>query len=64
MNKRSSIDGMSGLSLCKSLGQRAHRLRLDIIINPYTRDSEKWDAFNKGWLEAVQESKTFIATAA
>ena len=64
MNNRTSPDEMSRISLCESLGQRAHHLRLDITINPYLRDSEKWDAFNKGWLEAEQESKTFFANAA
>ena len=64
MENRSSLDGMSSLSLCKSLGQRAHRLRLEIIVNPYVRDSEKWHAFNKGWLEAELESHTVLDTAA
>ena len=63
MNNRSSLYEMSSISLCTTLGQRAHQLRLDITVNPYLRDSEKWDAFNKGWLEAEQESKTFFATA-
>ena len=64
MDNRYSIYEMSRLSICISLGQRAHQLRLDITVNPYPRYSEKWDAFNNGWLEAEEKSKTFLATAA
>jgi len=64
MNNPLSQDEPLGLSLCQSLGRRAHKLRLDIIVNPYEHDSEKWHAFNKGWLEAMQESTTVLGTAA
>jgi hypothetical protein len=58
MSKPWSPDEMSGLALCRSLGRRAYTLKLDIIFNPYLRDSEKWHAFNKGWLDAAQEVAT------
>ena len=59
-----SPDEKFGLPLCIAQGRRAYQLGLDITSNPYVHDSEEWDAFNMGWLVAVQESHTVLDTAA